>query len=466
MSTMAPDQVLGLERHPFPVTPDANSYFLPRGREAALAELAHCIEARRGILLVTGEIGLGKTTLLRRLLADFDPDTLEYALIFNTFLRGGELLQAICSDFGLDAGDSVSDNLERLNHFLIDRAEAGRTCLLVLDDAQNLDAESLEMIRLLSNLETDQHKLLQILLCGQPELDDRLSAPNLRQLSSRIVYRLDLEPLSRAELSDYVRFRLDAAGSAGRIGISASALRCLWQCSKGNPRRIHLLLDRCLYALIGAAQQHISVAMVRQAAGELEMVSGHHAWRAPALSFAAAAVLSSALVFGLDPQRETASQTDTVPAPVVKPLDSEWLAGLEETSATDTTPPCLDELLERHGEAVGLYPQPPALDGDDGSEHLCRFEKADRHWLAVEPVPGVGDRGHVREVQRLLFELGLLDADGVDGWFGPITRSAVEAFQQQSGLPTHGRPDALTSGLLQALARHEARKSDETHSGG
>ena len=204
---------LGLSRNPFPPTPDAGSYFFTPRLEEDFAEIVHCIEARKGFVLLTGEVGLGKSTLVRRLLDTLEGKGCHSALILNTFLQDSALLSAIQSDFGLPATDSVEQGLARLTEFLIAKHQAGEVSLLVIDDAQNLSVESLELVRLLCNLETGPEKLLQILLVGQPELEQTLARTELRQLKSRIVKHARPSGLHEDEDIRSFDFRINAAGA-------------------------------------------------------------------------------------------------------------------------------------------------------------------------------------------------------------------------------------------------------------
>jgi general secretion pathway protein A len=260
---------LGLSRNPFPPTPDAESYFFTPRLEEDFAEIAHCIEARKGFALLTGEVGLGKSTMVRRLLDMLQDKNCHSALVLNTFLQDGALLSAIQADFGLAPNDSVEQGLARLNEFLIARHQAGETCLLVIDDAQNLSVQSLELIRLLCNLETGQEKLLQILLVGQPELEQTLAQPELRQLKSRITKHARLAGLRKDEVARYFDFRVNAANAEGRLSIDPAAAEQLYRATQGNLRQIHLVLDRCLYGLAGARQSVVTVELVRRALGDL-----------------------------------------------------------------------------------------------------------------------------------------------------------------------------------------------------
>ncbi len=269
-------QSLGLQRNPFPYTPDADSYFLTPFLEQQIIELEHCILARKGFFLLTAEIGLGKSTLVRRLIAHLQPQNVHFALVVNTFLQGPELLRAILSDFDLVPTGDLYDDLKSLNIFLINKHELGGTCCVVIDDAQNLSTSSLEMIRLLSNLETDQEKLVQILLVGQPELEDTLAAHNMRQLRSRLCKQVRLHPLTLVEMGDYVRFRLSMAEPKDKvIGLEPQALQKLWAATGGIPRLIHTVLDRCLYGLMLKSSKVIDSELIRAAVNDAGLVMSH-----------------------------------------------------------------------------------------------------------------------------------------------------------------------------------------------
>lgn len=268
---------LGLSRNPFPPTPDAGSYFFTPRLEEDFAEIVHCIEARKGFVLLTGEVGLGKSTLVRRLLDTLQGKNCHSALILNTFLQDSALLSAIQADFGLPPTDTVDQGLARLTEFLIARHQAGDISLLVIDDAQNLSVESLELVRLLCNLETGQEKLLQILLVGQPELEDTLAEPRLRQLKSRIVKHARLSGLQKDEVARYFDFRVNAAGAEGRLSMENSAVDALHRATDGNLRRIHLVLDRCLYGLASTRGSVVTAALVQRAVADLPALGGEAA---------------------------------------------------------------------------------------------------------------------------------------------------------------------------------------------
>lgn len=260
---------LGLSRNPFPPTPDAGSYFFTPRLEEDFAEIVHCIEARKGFVLLTGEVGLGKSTLVRRLLDTLSGKNCHSALILNTFLQDSALLSAIQTDFGLPPTDSLDQGLAQLTDFLIAGHRAGDINLLVIDDAQNLSVDSLELVRLLCNLETGQEKLLQILLVGQPELEETLATPQLRQLKSRIVKHARLTGLHKDEVTRYFDFRVNAAGAEGRLSIEPAAAEALHRATEGNLRRIHLVLDRCLYGLAGSRSSVVTAALVQRAVADL-----------------------------------------------------------------------------------------------------------------------------------------------------------------------------------------------------
>lgn len=286
---------LGLQHAPFPQTPDAANWFQTAELERDMAEATHCLLARKGFVLLTGEVGQGKTTFLRRLLLRVEREGARSSLIFNTFLQGPDLLAAVLRDFGLRPGFDTAANLAKLNRFLLTRWREGSTCVLFIDDAQNLDVASLELLRLLTNLESGQEKLLQIVLAGQPELEATLQQHGLRQLASRIVKHVRLKPLGPDEMARYIAFRLERAGDAGRIEVAPGARAALYRDSVGNPRRVHLIMDRCLYGVIASGRPCIDAALVRRAADEAG-IGRVHAWPRRLLAVAAAVLVAAVVV--------------------------------------------------------------------------------------------------------------------------------------------------------------------------
>src|SRR6266536_2486273 len=255
----------GLEQKPFNPTPDPRFLYLSPGHREGLAQLLYGIQEHKGFILLTGEIGTGKTTLLRSLLSRLDGNTAS-AFVFDTTLPFEGLLEYMLEDFGVaKPGESHVQRLIALNNFLIERHRAGQNTVLVLDEAQNLDLHALEQIRLLSNFETQTEKLLQILLVGQPELLDKLDRPELRQLKQRIGLRCRLLPLTPEQTRDYIRTRLRIAGARDLGLFSDAAITRIAEYSGGIPRLINTLCDHCL--LIGYADQirRIDRAIVEEA---------------------------------------------------------------------------------------------------------------------------------------------------------------------------------------------------------
>ncbi|MCP4595120.1 ExeA family protein [Neptuniibacter sp.] len=292
---------INLEFNPFPVTPDASHYFRSQALEINLAELMHCVEARKGFMLVTGDIGMGKTTLSRKLIAELKSDGAHVALVFNSFLRGESLLKAINTDFGIEPiSDSIDEQLKALNNHLLSLFQQGGNCVILIDDAQHLDIESLELIRQISNLETNQHKLVQIILIAQPEILQTLNLEELRQLKSRIALHIGLNPFSEKTIQDYVSYRLNVAGNNGRITMTRSALKEITRLSRGYPRKVNLLMDRCLYILSSNARYQINERDVETANDDLgwdRVKSSNGAGNVAMFSFASIVLLAGALLY-------------------------------------------------------------------------------------------------------------------------------------------------------------------------
>ncbi len=258
-----------LKEKPFHITPDPKFLYLSKKHREAIDLLSFGVGERKGFILLTGEVGTGKTTLCRALLEKLPKNT-ESALILNPVLSEDDLLKTVTADFGLEPGrDSAKDHLDVLNRFLLKKAASGGAAVVIIDEAQNLNPATLEMIRLLSNLETEKEKLLQIVLVGQPELRDKLSLPELRQLNQRVIVRYHLNPLDLQETRAYIVNRLKVAGG-GNLDFRADAIRLVFEKSQGIPRMINIVCDRALTAAFIDEKRGIDAETVKKAASELE----------------------------------------------------------------------------------------------------------------------------------------------------------------------------------------------------
>jgi general secretion pathway protein A len=264
----------GLTQEPFSIAPDPRYLFMSERHREALAHLLYGLQGSGGFVLLTGEIGTGKTTVCRCFLEQM-PRNCNVAYIFNPKLTVPELLQSICDEFHIRMPQrellppTVKAYLDPLNEFLLRQHAAGRNNLLIVDEAQNLSPQVLEQLRLLTNLETSERKLLQILLIGQPELRTLLARPELEQLAQRVIARYHLDALTQEETGQYVRHRLEVAGLARALPFDRKALRRIHQLSRGVPRRINLLCDRALLGAFAASEPGVTRAIVDKAADEV-----------------------------------------------------------------------------------------------------------------------------------------------------------------------------------------------------
>lgn len=272
------EEFYGLREKPFSLTPDPKFLFLSEEHRNALELLLYSIRRREGFALLTGGVGTGKTLLCRALVERLDPNT-KVALILNPMLSEKELLKAILQDLGLDHNKETKKELiDELNSFLLSHASQGGTTVLIIDEAQNLSFDVLEQIRLLSNLETDKEKLIQIILVGQEELREKLELPRMRQLNQRISVRYHLTPLSKDEVRRYIEHRLMVAGSSGGITFTRGAINVIYRRSRGIPRLINLICDRALLCGYIERSYRITRGMVRRAAGEVAAREGRRAY--------------------------------------------------------------------------------------------------------------------------------------------------------------------------------------------
>src|ERR1700675_2983059 len=261
----------GLNEKPFAITPDPRYLYLSERHAEALAHLLYGINESGGFIQLTGEVGTGKTTVVRTLLSRV-PHHADVAVILNPRVTPVEFLLTICEELGLNLGEadrrSVKQMVDALNRRLLEAHAEGRRIIVLVDEAQNLSIDVLEQVRLLTNLETPTQKLLQIILIGQPELRELLDRTDLRQLAQRITGRYHLEPLSREETRGYIRHRLRVAGAAGEI-FTASALTEVHRLAAGIPRVINVTCDRALLGAYTQETRKVTAALVRLAAGEV-----------------------------------------------------------------------------------------------------------------------------------------------------------------------------------------------------
>jgi general secretion pathway protein A len=260
----------GLSEPPFSITPNPRFLFFSTRHREALNHLLYGIRERKGFVQLTGEVGCGKTTLCRALLEQLGGNY-STALILNPVLNADQLVKAIAMEFGLQVqGKDRLETVEVINRFLLDHVKQGREVVLIIDEAQDLTNDLLEQVRLLSNLETDERKLLQIVLLGQPELRDRLNHHGLRQLRQRITVRYHLGPLRHKEAGHYIQHRLQVSGANGAPSFTKPALWRIHKYSKGIPRLMNAVCDKCLLAGYVMQSDRIDYNMVGTAIRELE----------------------------------------------------------------------------------------------------------------------------------------------------------------------------------------------------
>ncbi|MEO5960073.1 MAG: AAA family ATPase [Opitutaceae bacterium] len=237
----------GFREMPFNITPDPRFLYLSPTHQEALQHLKFGVREKKGFIVLVGEVGCGKTTLCRRFLNELDPAHFDTALILNPRVTETQMLKAILTELGeTKLARSQNDLVAQVSRVLLDRIEKGRDIVLVIDEAQNLSFEVLEQIRLLSNLETDKQKLLQIVLMGQPELKEMLGRQELRQLRQRILVHYELHPLSAKDMAHYIQHRLSLAGGDGRPAFTRWALRAIHRSSRGIPRVVNNLCDKAM----------------------------------------------------------------------------------------------------------------------------------------------------------------------------------------------------------------------------
>jgi general secretion pathway protein A len=491
----------GFTEKPFNLTPDPKYLYLSQRHAEAFAHLEFGHRERGGFILITGEVGTGKTTLARYFLSHLSPET-HTAVVLYPALTAAELLGSILDDLHVKPdGDSLKSLVDSLHRFLLEARAAGRNVVLLIDESQDLSAEVLEQIRLISNLETDTEKLIQIVLMGQSELRDLLSRHELRQLAQRVTARYHLSPLSLGETAAYIRHRIQVAGGEGKVGFSSDALGAVHRLSSGVPRLINLICDRALLAGYVEGRRTVDADLARKAASEVagEPPAGalrwHHGLIATALTVALAVLAFAvaprlARAPGTSPSGvETAAHLSAPPpAPSApRPARSERLDTLLRTTPRDRSfQAAIGRIEALWGDAdldrtalrthlgqvqkldlpVALemfHPSRPdtcfltllQLDGPlarvaIGDEELAGVpvSQVDALWTreAVFPWPQSRELPPEKRAAWLEQALGRLEYGGDD----PI--AAVERFQREAGLVPDGVPGPRTRLVLFALS--------------
>lgn len=264
-------EYFGLQEKPFTISPDPRYLYMSEHHREALAHLLYGITSDGCLILLTGDVGTGKTTVCRSLLEQL-PENTNAAIIVNPKLSVQELLETICEEFGIDFNrnsSSVKSYIDAINSYLLEAHSQGKTTLLIIDEAQNLDMDVLEQLRLLTNLETDKAKLLKIILIGQPELQKKLENPEVAQINQRITSRYHLAPLSERDARSFIHHRLVIAGGGRMQFFSEKALAIIYQVSGGIPRLINILCDRALLGAYVEEKDQVSETVMRKAAAEV-----------------------------------------------------------------------------------------------------------------------------------------------------------------------------------------------------
>jgi len=371
-----------LRERPFALSPDPDYLYPSRVHQEALSYLRYGIEGHAGFVVITGEIGSGKTTMLQSLLGRLDQGT-SVARIVNTLLDPRELLEAIMLDFGMDpTGMSKPVLLHRLGGFLVQQRQAGRLTLLVVDEAQNLSLPALEEIRMLSNLETEKSKLLQIVLIGQPELRETLSQPRLEQLRQRITVSYHLPPLDADETANYINHRLKRAAAGAPMQLPRVVTDVIHGRSRGIPRLINVIADAALLLAYGMDRRDIDAAIVQEAIQELDE-SG--VLRAPQQEGATAApqvgAMAASPVSAIQPQvgAIAASPVGMTPASELGPVPE---APLGVTAVDADMPPAIKPAVRPNPPAPNRILAPQTT---SAHPHLSyRHTAAESHWLTAE----------------------------------------------------------------------------------
>jgi general secretion pathway protein A len=416
-------EYFGLREKPFSMTPDPRFLFLSESHREALAHLLYGIDNRTGFIELTGEVGSGKTTVLRALLTQLDAERYRTALIFNPCLSAPDLLQAINREFRIPTeGFNQSSHLENLNRFLISQNKEGRIVVLVIDEAQNLQPEVLEQIRLISNLETDREKLLQIVLAGQPELGKLLERKDLRQLNQRIVVRYHLRPMTFHDTNLYIQHRLHVAGGRGALFFTREAARRIYRFSGGLPRVVNITSDRALLAAYTKNKRVISVWIALSAIADIKRGKAKRNWKPLAGATAAVGVLATVIFFSFG------QNVMDSPRPAVPSEKATSVTAIMTTP--QQRPPKIGSTLEAMTEKTSA---------------VNAYDALAKAWK-IKPLEGAADPSDLRVMERAAREAGL-SLYWFSGNLGALLRLDCPAILELRSPGAQGKRYAALTGL-------------------
>jgi len=415
-------EYFGLRDRPFSIAPDPEYLYMSGRHREALAHLIYGLQTDGGFVLLTGEVGTGKTTVCRCLLEQV-PDDAEIAFVLNPKVSASELLETICDELGVNYQEhttSIKVFVDAINHFLLDTHAKGKKTVLIIDEAQNLSTDVLEQIRLLTNLETNKQKLLQVIMIGQPELRDMLKRQELRQLEQRVTARYHLQPLNYSEALAYISHRLQVAG-VERPLFSRRALRMLYRFSGGVPRLINLLCDRALLGAYATSQNSVTPRLVRTTAKEIFGSEAEKRTFAPlslrpvAMGFAVSIIAGGLIAFSMGVTPDTDS---TAPAPPISP----------DTAIQQQLPP--SSLGSAQAQDNMSAPQKPVWNASvwDNATRRAAVEQLFALWDNDTPPPG-------QDIANSAAQTGLstLERRGSLSTLRELDRPAILILQDDAG---------------------------------